>query len=121
MNPLTEIRDLVYQRRFTESLKLSLTCKPIGLPYIKGHSGKLSPIRKLIWLDYGWGSGDGPVGGDGLAGGYGYGYGLGDGWDYGWGDGYGDCTGNGWGSGDGYGLGEGWGYGSHSNCLWKRI
>jgi len=95
MNTLTVTRDLVYQKRFTESFRLILFCKSIGLPYIKGHSGNLNPIRKLIWLDYG----------------YGYGYGRGDG------DGYGYS----WGSGSGYGSGDGYGWGYGRDCPWKRI
>jgi len=101
MNPLTLIRDLVYQRRFTESLRLTLFCRHIGLPYIKTHSGKLNPSRKSIWL--GNGSGDN------------YGWSLGDG--YGWGNG------NGWGMGCGYGHGSGNGYhssSSHRTCKWKK-
>jgi len=111
MNPLTLIRDLVYQRRFTESLKLSLTCKDIGLPYIKTHSGELNPSRKSIWL----GNGDGR----------GSGWGFGDGGGWGFGDGYG----SGWGYSDspvgGYswrrGHGEGYGYlnPTRKSCPWR--
>jgi len=48
MNPLTLIRDLVYQRRFTESLRLLYLHpdKKIGLSYLLNHSTEPSAIRK---------------------------------------------------------------------------
>jgi len=89
MNPLTEIRDLVYQQRFTESLRLILSCREVGLPYIRTHSGKVNPNRKSNWSDEG----------------------LGHNKDYDWGSFCGYGSGNGsnygycWSSSDGEGLG----------------
>jgi len=128
MNPLTEIRDLVYQSRFTESFRLILSCREVGLPYIRTHSWKLKPIRKTLWLDdgyglgdegWGWGSGNGY--GNSLGNGWGYGFNTGNGWGYDYGDGLG--YGSGWGDGSGWGLGYGSGDGwsGGSGRPWKRI
>jgi len=126
MNPLTTIRDLVYQSRFTESLRLAQYCRELGLPYIKAHSGNLKSPRKVRWLD------------DGLAhlhtiAAYGIwsprGNGRGKGWGYSKGNGYGYEDTHYYNSGDGlvYRYSQTKEYFHKyivprtSKCPWKRI
>ncbi|MDH5523116.1 MAG: hypothetical protein OEY01_03845 [Desulfobulbaceae bacterium] len=120
MNTLTLIRDLVYQKRFTESFRL--VCNParesIGLSYIKTHSENLKPNRDSLWFDNSWGAGYGCDSRYSYHSGKGFEWG--DGWGYDW-----VKKGDGWSCGDGCGDGCGAGYwsrnGSSSHeCKWKK-
>jgi len=89
-NPLTTIRDLVYQQRYSEAIRLTQSypkpIKQIALPYIKTHTGNPNLTRKIQWLKIS-GYGLGP--GVGYSRGYGSGYGSERGSVGGWGDGSG--------------------------------
>jgi len=92
MNHLTTLRDLIYQERFTESLRLAhnTSYRSLGLCYIKAHSKKHRPSCKSFWPDDGWGFryliGDSinQCTGDGIS----YNYGIGTGYYYSIGDGF---------------------------------
>lgn len=61
MNSLTTIRDLVYQGRFTEALRIALNNSDdyIGISYTNQHSKSIKSYRKNYWgSDY---KGDGYV------------------------------------------------------------
>jgi len=122
-NSLTTIRDLVYQSRYTESIRhiKNMPYKEIGLPYIKNHSGNLNSIRKTFWLDDGYGYNRGwgqrPVGfnRNGWSWGIGYGYMDGSGSNLG-------CDRAQWGRGYAYGAFRGQGYGAFNSayCPWLK-
>jgi len=115
MNPLTIVRDLVYQARYTESLRLIYSSPDevyhIARSYIKNHSGNRNPYRHSHWWDNGWGD-DASVGGYGYSWGDGKDYRDGDGLGYGWNQGWCDkrC--------DGYFFGYGCSGGN--NCPWRK-
>jgi len=121
MNPLTTIRDLTYQNRFTESIRFIYTSSPdrvILIEYIKIHSNDLKALRKRNWLELKKST---------------YGYVLyGKGWDYlyyyeynGFGWGYGFPTmfhgQDGWGEGYDYDYDYGHGGDYNVNFPWKTL
>jgi len=121
MNSLTLIRDLVYQERFTEALRVvyNQASKEIGLFYVKAHSGNQKPNYILSWDDRG--------------GGLGYGNNLAYSPDCGFGRGYNlelgyDHTNRGREGGKGYGYGTGFGFlygysdewACNRACYWVR-
>ena len=81
MNPLTKLRDLVYQQRYSEAFRLIAYTKlsTVGKSYLDKHNF-YKQIRKPNQLENGWGDGDE----HGYFCGEGSGYSFGDGflWSY---------------------------------------
>jgi len=102
MNSLTVIRDLVYQARYSEVIRISAISpdKYISKAYIKTHSNVSLPKRRKNGMHepyhyYPWGVGQcGLSTGNGDGDGDDYGYSCGDG--NGYGTLYGDGNGNAW-------------------------
>jgi len=98
-NALTTIRDLVYQNKFTESLRLAYsnpTDKTLSKEYVKAHSEVKKINRKKFWLDCGNGVDQGYT----WAGHQSLIYGYGSGW--------------------GNGLLEGYSSGSYIRSPWRK-
>ena len=110
MKALTLIRDLVYQLRVTESIRLSQTCLEMSLPYIRIHYGKQKQIRKVVWFESSCDFGRSSIYDFGLEPPYAFGgleppYAFGI--DCGYGFSFGYTFGQGYGDGRGYGMSQG--------------